>query len=504
MRKNQLSFSALWVPIFVTLLVIIPQSSHAAAVGIAIDKNHVSTKTREVDLEIYPTDTTYQMRIANNIDFKGAYWESIKTDKKWTLDFGAGTQTVYIQFRTRAKKESSVMFDTIRLDVPANMAVDFIMNKGERATNSRYVDLELQYSEGVESVALSNDAIFSGARFIPIQKNLKWIISPLSGEKFVYLRFRDANGATRTVSRSVMYTEPPYHLAEESLIKGDGDTVYYLGYDGQLHPYLHSVVYHSYNPNFNGVKHVSDQKLREYFIGEPVCMKPGTWLVKFQSLPRVYAVEPGCRLKPIRSEVEAFIYYGDRWAGRILEIAPAFEGFYTIEERTIYDREDDRDQDGVNKDTEESYGTSDQNGDSDNDRLSDFEEINYWYTDPTKKDTDGDGIYDGDEILLKRAPYGAGTISALPEGTYIPPQGSAVLDWWSKKQIYYQYHDGWTYYLSQSTADEAFVSNGLQRNFLLVPPFPLSLNIRDGWHIYSDSLQIRAPQATRYNTVTPL
>ena len=38
------------------------------------------------------------------------------------------------------------------------------------------------------------------------------------------------------------------------------------------------------------------------------------------------------------------------------------------------------------------------NIDSDNDGLTDNDEINVWYTDPNNPDTDGDGYLDGNEV----------------------------------------------------------------------------------------------------------
>jgi hypothetical protein len=505
MPKNQWTiFSFVALCFFTTLIIGIPQVQAANGEGVVIDNKKSTTNSRNVDLRMYPTDKAYQMRVSNDEEFTGARWESLKRDKEWTLDFGAGTQTVYTQFRTRGKTKSAVYKDTIRLVVPQNMNVNFTINDNEKATNSRYVTLDFTYSEGVESVAISNSSVFTGIRFTDVTENMQWILSQNTGTKTVYIRFRDANETINTIQRSIVYKEPLHHIQEESLLKGDADTVYYLGYDGRIHPYLHSAVFHSYTQNFSTIKHISNQKLREYLIGEPVCMRPGTWLVKFQSLPRVYAVEPGCTLKPIRSEAEAFILYGDRWVQRILEIAPAFEGFYTIKERTTYDRSLDRDQDGIDAETEKSYGTSDLNGDSDQDRVSDYEEIHFWFTDPTRKDTDGDGVHDGDEILLRRMPSGSGTITSIPAGTYIPPQGSVIFDWWSTKKYYYSYQDGWTYFLSNKITDEPFVSNGFQSTFSLVPPFPLTITPRSGWHIYSNSLQIRTPLVTRYEKITPL
>ena len=58
----------------------------------------------------------------------------------------------------------------------------------------------------------------------------------------------------------------------------------------------------------------------------------------------------------------------------------------------------DTDQDGLPDILEEELGTNPNNPDSDNDGISDGEEYNQTYTDPTLNDTDGDGILDGTEI----------------------------------------------------------------------------------------------------------
>ncbi len=51
--------------------------------------------------------------------------------------------------------------------------------------------------------------------------------------------------------------------------------------------------------------------------------------------------------------------------------------------------------------------------DSDNDGLSDWEEINIYGTDPYDSDTDDDGMEDGEEVFLGRNPNGIGTLRDL-------------------------------------------------------------------------------------------
>lgn len=70
------------------------------------------------------------------------------------------------------------------------------------------------------------------------------------------------------------------------------------------------------------------------------------------------------------------------------------------DENGISDADEDTDGDGITNIDEYKYGTRLDTLDTDNDGLSDGEEVNNYGTDPTLYDTDGDGLSDGDEIKL--------------------------------------------------------------------------------------------------------
>lgn len=70
----------------------------------------------------------------------------------------------------------------------------------------------------------------------------------------------------------------------------------------------------------------------------------------------------------------------------------------------------DADSDGILDEIEKELGTSNQDFDTDHDWLSDYDEINKWKTDPTKKDTDGDGFSDGREVMNDFNPLGPGKL----------------------------------------------------------------------------------------------
>ena len=62
--------------------------------------------------------------------------------------------------------------------------------------------------------------------------------------------------------------------------------------------------------------------------------------------------------------------------------------------------DEDTDSDGLTNAEEKEYGTDPYKKDTDGDGLSDYDEINKFKTNPLNEDTDGDGILDGEEISL--------------------------------------------------------------------------------------------------------
>ena len=71
---------------------------------------------------------------------------------------------------------------------------------------------------------------------------------------------------------------------------------------------------------------------------------------------------------------------------------------------------DDQDRDGIKDSEEKAMGLSKTDFDTDGDNLSDISELNFWGTDPTKPDTDGDGYWDGAEIIRGYSPTGTGKL----------------------------------------------------------------------------------------------
>ncbi len=75
----------------------------------------------------------------------------------------------------------------------------------------------------------------------------------------------------------------------------------------------------------------------------------------------------------------------------------------------------DQDADGLPDAEEELYGTNPRSSDTDGDGLYDREEVKTWRTDPTNPDTDGDGYLDGEEVKAGYNPNGSGTLQRIPQ-----------------------------------------------------------------------------------------
>ncbi|MDD4954347.1 MAG: hypothetical protein PHG40_05535, partial [Candidatus Omnitrophica bacterium] len=73
-----------------------------------------------------------------------------------------------------------------------------IINNQDAVTNSAYVNLALSASDsttGVQDMALSNDGVFDNEQWEAFKtKKENWMLTPISGTRKVYVKFRDAAG----------------------------------------------------------------------------------------------------------------------------------------------------------------------------------------------------------------------------------------------------------------------------------------------------------------------
>lgn len=265
------------------------------------------------------------------------------------------------------------------------------------------------------------------------------------------------------------------------VITSEGTALYYLGFDERLHPFPSAAVYHSWFSDFDRVNYVGKGVLTEYQIGASVCIRPGTWLVQFRGFSSVYAVEPGCHLRQLRSEVEAFVLFGEQWQRRVIHLDAVERGFYRID----------------------GFDDARSARDSDADRVSDYEEEVYWLTDPNDADSDNDGRADGEEILSGSSPSGGDLIGTLSAGMYTFPAG-AVLPSNRANQFYYQSTTGQMLDMDRRTYEGAGRYSGYHRAFLTRPAFEFFLSERSRGSITSREDRLYYPTVDRGGDIIPL
>lgn len=78
--------------------------------------------------------------------------------------------------------------------------------------------------------------------------------------------------------------------------------------------------YDSWFADFKGVTTVPSDQLGSIALGKNVPVRAGTYLVKIQSDPKVYVVEPLGRLRWLSTEAQAIALYGNAWQKRVRDI----------------------------------------------------------------------------------------------------------------------------------------------------------------------------------------
>ncbi|MFA5359573.1 MAG: hypothetical protein WC349_01255, partial [Patescibacteria group bacterium] len=120
------------------------------------------------------------------------------------------------------------------------------------------------------------------------------------------------------------------------LIKMSGlSSVYYLGADGKRYVFPNEQTYFSWYSDFSGVVTISQSELESYPLGANVTIRPGTFLVKITTNPKVYAVTSGGTLLAIPDEATATTLYGATWNKKIVDVPDAFFTNYTIGSGTV-------------------------------------------------------------------------------------------------------------------------------------------------------------------------
>ena len=166
------------------------------------------TTTAAVTLHLSATDTggsgISMMRFANS-GAPSTPWEPFQATKAWKLTSGAGTKTVWVQFKDKAgnlsdadpNKADAQSYHADIVHDPIRPIGSVLINGGAAWTNSPVVTLNLSAGDaggsGLDAMRFANLGGPTSA-WEPYQKTKSWTLSSGSGTKIVYVQFKDKAG----------------------------------------------------------------------------------------------------------------------------------------------------------------------------------------------------------------------------------------------------------------------------------------------------------------------
>jgi len=112
--------------------------------------------------------------------------------------------------------------------------------------------------------------------------------------------------------------------AKNAKITDPCKSVYYLDSNSKRYVFPTEKTYYSWYKDFSGVKTITAAEMYTYDIGGNVTMRPGTWMIKLTTDPKVYAVEPGGKLRWVESETVAKKLFGANWLKKIVDVPDGF------------------------------------------------------------------------------------------------------------------------------------------------------------------------------------
>ena len=127
----------------------------------------------------------------------------------------------------------------------------------------------------------------------------------------------------------------------DSLIKGGSSAIYYYPVDGNRYAFPNKLTFSSWFKDFSKIITITDEQLADIPLKGNITYRPGVWMVKLQTSPKVYVVAQGGVLRWIQTEELAATLYGFDWTQKINDIPDVF--FLNYEVGTPLERATDYD-----------------------------------------------------------------------------------------------------------------------------------------------------------------
>ena len=139
----------------------------------------------------------------------------------------------------------------------------------------------------------------------------------------------------------VTIPEEPILISEQVLVcnsnrglvvkrSDNSPTIFVLGCNDTIHIFPNEQIYKTWWSDFENISYVEGSFIASQELEKNVTIRPGTYLVKQPSSPKVYAVEPGQVIRWIPDEATAEALYGINWNKIIIDVSDELFSDYTI------------------------------------------------------------------------------------------------------------------------------------------------------------------------------
>jgi len=227
------------------------------------------------------------------------------------------------------------------------------VNNGAAVTSSREVNIYITFGNASQ-IILSEDINMTGASYQPVASIIPLTLSDGAGLKTVYAYLKNSTGISQIISDTIEYNptvpivppviEPglvlndpapaaplPSEIKMGSLVKlADLTTVYFIDNDNRRHTFPNPINFLSWFGDYSQVQIISSDLMAQIPLGSNVTIRPGTYFVKIQTDPKVYAIESYGVLRWIPDEATAIGLFGSNWATRVRDVSDAFFTNYQL------------------------------------------------------------------------------------------------------------------------------------------------------------------------------
>lgn len=144
--------------------------------SISINSGASTTESRDVTLSFSASERPYQMIISEDEDFTDSSWEAYSATKDFTLSSDDGEKTVYAKFRDERYGETTVVSDSVVLDLSPILSPKILTTSGpgEITRLQAYSKATTDSSNALleeDITGLFPDSYTGGAGIIPIDQN---------------------------------------------------------------------------------------------------------------------------------------------------------------------------------------------------------------------------------------------------------------------------------------------------------------------------------------------